>query len=98
MIGGKWELGNRPLAAGSRLLADGRRLLSAGRSCFKYCFSYPYGDICGSSATDASEDHTLESIGYRCIYIIVIGVGPRTRKQLIGYAPAKALIARIYYR
>ena len=68
MIGGKWEVGSRPLAAGSRmstarsqLLADGRRLLSAGRSRFKYCFSYPYGYIRGSSATDASKDHTLES-------------------------------------
>ena len=61
MIGWKWEVGSRPLAAGrrmstarSRLLADGRRLLSARRSCFKYCFSYPYGYIRGSSATDAS--------------------------------------------
>ena len=68
MIGGKWEVGSRPSAAGSRmstagsrLLADGRWLLSAGRSCFKYCFSYPYDYIRGSSATDASEDHTLES-------------------------------------
>ena len=69
---GKWkvevEVGNRPLAAGSQmstaeswLLADGWRVLSAGRSCFKYCFSYLYGYIRGSSATDASEDHTLES-------------------------------------
>ena len=61
MIGEKWQLRNRPLAAGSWLLADRRRLLSAGRSCFKYCFSYPYGYIRGSSATEASEDHTLES-------------------------------------
>ena len=75
MIGGKWEVGSRPLAAGSRmstagswmstagsrLLADGMWLLSAGRSCFKYCFSYPYDYIRRSSATDASENHTLES-------------------------------------
>ena len=68
MIGEKSKVGNWPLVAGSRmstaesrLLADERRVLSAGRSCFKYCFSYPYGYIRGSSATDASEDHTLES-------------------------------------
>ena len=32
---------------------------------------------------DAVQDRL---IGYRCIYIIVIGGGRRTRKQLIGYA------------
>ena len=37
-------------------------------------------------------------IGYRCIYIIVIGGGRRTRKQLIGYAPARALRVSIFER